>query len=325
MKLDRLAVVHVRKAPGCALPARRGERDAAVFAVESCLRLFWISLDEQFDAYGLAARFNGEVLRGAEAYRVLLEIGCGLQSEIVGETEIFGQLRTSWKQFQASEPAAAALLDSFMQQLIRDIKEIRTSHLQGNGGASYGSLTRILLDADIRKPTLLVGAGQTARAVLPYLSGRPLMIWNRTAERLPELMTAMGSKPVDASNIQLLSSDPAAELAAWNSAHTIIMCVPADEQRDRERLAAWHARPSREGRVLHLGLLTSAVTPWSEIAGLNTLQDLFSLRDARQESRAAFIARARNACHEKAQLQNLGGSPSMAHGWEDLSLFTLTA
>src|SRR5688572_10526674 len=232
MKLDQLTVVHVRRVPGTTLPARRAEHDAAIFALETCLRLLWVSLDKNFDAYGLAARFGGEVLRGTEAYRVLLEVGCGLESEIPAETEIFGQLRASWKHFQAHEAQAAGQLDSFIQQLFRDIKEIRTQHLQGHGGASYGSLTRMLLGADLSKPTLLIGAGQTARAVLPYLPGRPLTIWNRTAERLPELMTVLGlktvnasastparMKPVDASDVRLLSSDPAAEIAAWEHAH----------------------------------------------------------------------------------------------------------
>ena len=39
---------------------------------------------------------------------------------------------------------------------------------------------------------------------------------------------------------------------------------------------------------------------------------------------AAHDARARAACQEKARLRNLGGSSSLAHGWEDLP-FTLSA
>lgn len=324
MKLDRLAVVHVRKAPGVPLPSQRTERDATLFSVETCLRLFWVGVGESFDASGLAQRFGGHILRGTDAYRLLLEIGCGLESEIPGESEVFGQFRAAWKRFQEQQKAAAVALEPFVQRLLEDIKDIRTRHLQGHGGATYGSLTRLLLGPDVHEPTLLVGAGKMARAIVSYLSGRPLFLWNRTPERLDELTNALGSNPPDAQNIRRLPSDPAAELGAWAEARTIILCVPPDAARDRERLATWQ-RCTQRGRIFHFGILSTAGTSWNGVQALNTLQDLFKLRDARNELRLVPLARARDACQEKARLRSLGGSASLAHGWEDLSSFTLSA
>jgi hypothetical protein len=321
MKLDRLTVVHARKSAAHRAPATRGGRDESVFAIETCLRLIWVDLDGAHDLAGLAERFDGDLLRGRDAYHELLKIGCGLESEIPGEAEVFGQVRSAWKRYAAAMPAQARRLEPLMQRLLEDIKDIRTRHLQGHGGATYGSLARLLLGTDMNQPTLVVGAGKMARAVAPYLTGRPLYLWNRTPENLDALMAALRSK--DAKDVVRLPADPEAELAGWEKAHTIIVCVPADEQMDRKRLAAWQARAGA-GRIVHLGILSTAGTGWKSVANLSTLQDLFALRDSRNELRAGPLARARAACEEKTRLRHLGGSPSLAHGWEDLP-FTLTA
>jgi hypothetical protein len=323
MKLDRLTVVHARKRAGHPPPAYRGGRDAGRFFIETCLRLIWIDPDAADDLSGLAERTGGEVLRGQDAYRLLLEIGCGLHSAIPGEAEVFGQIRSFWKRFYATAPAHARRFEPLMQRLLEDIKDIRTRHLQGLGGATYGSLARLLLDEDLHRPTLLVGAGKMARAVAPYLSGRPLYLWNRTAERLDDLMTALGPNPQQTAGIHRLPADPAAELAAWRQAETVVLCVPPDTAADRARLAAWQAAQTR-GRIVHLGVLSTEGTAWTAVQSLSTLQDLFALRDARNELRTAPLARARATCAERARLRTLGGPPTLAHGWEDLP-FTLTA
>ncbi len=328
MKLASLTVVHARKPADHPLPPRRGERDANLFCVETCLRMFWATMDVTPDTAGLARRFGGEVLRGAQAYELLLDIGCGLESAIPGEAEVLGQLRSAWKRFLTTAPEAARQLEPLMQRLLEDIKDIRTRYLQGLGGATYGSLARLLLGTDLERPTLLVGAGKMARSIVAYLSGRPLYLWNRSACKLDDLMAALGPAPADADAIHCLPSDPAAELAAWEQADTIVLCVPPDAERDRQRLAAWQARASlcgrTPGRIVHLGILSTEETPWSTLPSISTLQDLFALRDARNELRAGPLSRARTACREKARLRTLGGSSSLAHGWEDLP-FTLIA
>lgn len=323
MNLDRLTVVHARKQAGHALPGTRETRDADRLFIETCLRLIWLDLDAAEDMAGLATRMDGELLHGQDAYRLLLEIGCGLHSAIPGEAEVFGQIRSFWKRFGTTVPAHARRLEPLMQRLLEDIKDIRTRHLQGLGGATYGSLARLLLGEDLHRPTLLVGAGKMARAVAPYLTGRPLYLWNRTAGRLEDVMHALGPNPQQTRHIHRLPADPAAELTAWHQAGTVVLCVPPDAETDRARLAAWQCAPTR-ARIVHLGVLSTRDTEWATVLSLSTLQDLFDLREIRNELRATPLARARTTCAEKACLRNLGGSPTLAHGWEDLP-FTLIA
>src|SRR5690606_23267090 len=129
----------------------------------TCLRRFWVDMEGGKQLAALLAGAGNDCLRGQDAYRLLLEIGCGLHSQIPGESEVLGQLRAAWKRFQEAAPQAAKCLEPLMQRLLEDIKDIRTRYLQGHGGATYGSLARLLLGNDLYQPTLLVGAGKMAR------------------------------------------------------------------------------------------------------------------------------------------------------------------
>src|SRR5262245_7763142 len=78
-----------------------------------------------------------------EAYRLLLEILCGLQSPMLGETQVLGQFKT----FLTTLDADQAWLSRLGQRLLADAREIRTEHLQGLGSRSYGSAVRRHLES----------------------------------------------------------------------------------------------------------------------------------------------------------------------------------
>src|SRR6058998_3280093 len=73
-----------------------------------------------------------------DAYRLLLEILCGLQSPMLGETQVMGQ----FKAFLASLGPDHGWLNRLGQRLLADAREIRTRYLQGLGSRSYGSAVR---------------------------------------------------------------------------------------------------------------------------------------------------------------------------------------
>lgn len=348
MSLERLSVVHARNSTREGVVARvpslsqhaggsRGEgslaHDAAQvgaddssrpagFAFETCLRRLWISNSSANPAdRPTQPGFGTERYAGVEAYEFLLRVACGLESEIVGESDVFGQLKESWHVFRTGRTAGAQALESLMQRLFEDVKEIRSRHLATLGATTYGSLVRTLLGSDIESPTLLVGAGRMARVILPYLAGRPLLIANRTPARASQLRDELAASLRASSQVRVLPADPAAELAAWRSASNVIVCIPANPERDALRVQAWSGPGSRRGRLLHLGLLTSAGSVWSSIPSIATLGDLFGLQAAHQDRRQLRFERARRACRERARLRDLGGPLSVAHGWEDLSLF----
>jgi hypothetical protein len=320
MSLERLSVVHARKlareggviTPDVLLPS--------AFAVETCLRRLWISMSTPGNSqHRIASGIGAERYAGVEAYEFLLRTACGLESAIAGESDVFGQLKASWQSFRTQGGEAVLALEPLMQRLFEDVKHIRSRHLCGLGAATYGSLVRTLLGADAAAPTLLIGAGQMARAVLPYLPGRPLHIANRTAEHARRLIDELSPDLPSAAGIDFADTD--SELTLWQSASNLIVCVPAESERDALRVHAWHRRHAPGGRVLHLGILSAEDTSWASIPTLATLTDLFHLQTANQDRRQLQFKRAGRECRERARLRYLGGPISLAHGWEDLSLF----
>ena len=269
-----------------------------------------------------AAAAGYERFTGAEAYRFLLQLSCGLMSEIAGETEIFGQIKQAWREHEAAQVAAARELRPWMQRLLQDTKEVRSEHVVGLGSATYGSLVRRLLGGTLPGPTLLIGAGQLAETILPFLDSGEVLLWNRSQERA-RAMLARARAP-QAARVRLLESTSHAESTAWRAARDVVICIPADPARDAQRAQLWRAN-SREGRVLHLGIDTELGTAW-QFPGVATLKDLFGLRDSQAAQRDALLSRASKACTDKSQLARLDdadgsrvGSPN--HGWEDLAVF----
>jgi glutamyl-tRNA reductase len=111
-----------------------------------------------------------EVYRGKEAYGFLLEVICGLNSPLLGETAVMGQ----FKEFCAHAKFPNTPWGWFLRQLTAnvmvDAKRVRHAHLQGIGSQSYGSLVRHHVKG---VPTVAVlGAGKLAREILPWLVGK---------------------------------------------------------------------------------------------------------------------------------------------------------
>jgi glutamyl-tRNA reductase len=118
------------------------------------------------------------VWHGEEAYAHLLEVICGLDSPIVGETEVLHQ----FKVFTTELPGDRHTLREVGQQLLADARVIRSRHLIGLGSRSYGSAVRRYV-SDLTH-VAIVGTGMLAREVVPFLlrPDRQVDLWGRRAE-----------------------------------------------------------------------------------------------------------------------------------------------
>ncbi len=227
MELRSLNVLHWRAAGAApAIPSTIGGADA-LFEIHTCQRRLGVLLD----ASGLEAARGDfpadgalEHCAGVAAYALLLRVCCGLESKLVAETEIFGQIKQAWQSFAAGGSDLARQLSACMQQLFRDAKEIRAQHLSRLGSISYGSQVRRLLGdpATAAGPTLLLGAGQIAQSVAPWLTGSELWLWNRTATRAQELALELAKRSPERP-VRVIGEGCAAERAAWRGAHQVVI------------------------------------------------------------------------------------------------------
>jgi hypothetical protein len=335
MLLASLRVVHLPKlkrtglsADGvAALRARLGSS----FRLDTCQRELWV-LPAGSMPIGLGDAV--ETLAGSDAYRFMLRVATGLESQVRGETDIFGQFKDAWQRFEAETSRDARELAPWVQKLFEDTKEIRSRFLQNTGGESYGSLVRKYLRAlDAQAPAprdeaeatvLLIGAGNLAQSVAPWLTDYRLIIANRTRVASERLRAEILAKAPHA-RVEVLADD-VEEPSAWRRARHAVVCVPLDANKDPVRRSIWRESSVEPRSVIHLGTLRAqAGAEWAATPGFFALDDLFALQQASGEQRLARLERAAKACEEKALLRSLPGSPAgsatLPHGWEDLAAF----
>ena len=139
---------------------------------------------------------------GEECVQHLFRVACGLDSMVVGETEILGQAKQA---YQASRDSGAVgpYLHRLFQRAFRVAKLVRSRTDITRGAVSVGSVAvdlAVKIFGDLRgRKVLLLGAGaageRTARALMSR-GVQDLRVSNRSAERAETLATAVGGTAV---------------------------------------------------------------------------------------------------------------------------------
>jgi glutamyl-tRNA reductase len=149
---------------------------------QTCLRR--ISLLHKSESVALTSNFpeSFEIFEGKAAYNFLLEVVCGLRSPLVGETAVMGQFREFCATTRYPSSEWGHYLRRLTSDLLVDAKRVRCRHLEGLGSQSYGGMVRQHIK---NVPSVLVlGAGQLALEILPWLIGKTdVTVFYRNAMR----------------------------------------------------------------------------------------------------------------------------------------------
>lgn len=149
---------------------------------KTCLRE--IAILDSRDLRPEDLRPEDEVYTRQEAYEFLLEVICGLHSPLVGETEVMGQFKNF--AVRAAEGPGGRCTAPWMQRLIGDAKRVRTNHLIGLGGRSYGQLAQRYLEDC---PTIyILGAGHLVHETIPSIVDHRVEIFCRRPEAAGDLL-----------------------------------------------------------------------------------------------------------------------------------------
>jgi glutamyl-tRNA reductase len=134
----------------------------------------------------------------AEGARHLFRVVCGLDSMVVGETEILGQVKDAYA-MALENGATGAALNRLFQQAFRVAKQVRTETGITRGAVSVGSVAVELAEKIFGELSecrvLLLGAGKAGARVARSLQSRGvhrLVLSNRTFERAAELARELG-------------------------------------------------------------------------------------------------------------------------------------
>lgn len=139
--------------------------------------------------------------RDRDVFEHLLRLASGLDSMVVGEEQILGQIRDSISAARASGSSGLGL-NTLFDRAIRTGTRIRNSTGIGRGGVSVGSMAVRLAEENIdemrSKRILLIGTGEVSTLVAKSLTrrGYGFSVASRTLGRSEAFCKALGGAPV---------------------------------------------------------------------------------------------------------------------------------
>jgi len=180
--------------------------DAVLLATCNRTELYWISggreVDEMVHAVLRGAGEPGELpgehftaLEALAAVTHLFRVACGLESLVLGEAEILGQVRSALE--SAERAGLTGFLPALFRSALRTGRQARSETRIGQGALSIASaaVRALAQGTDLKGATVVVvGAGMTGTKAARHLSaervGR-LVLLNRTIQRARETATEL--------------------------------------------------------------------------------------------------------------------------------------
>lgn len=231
--------------------------------------------------------------RGTEAANHLFDVAAGLDSMILGEAEIQGQVKRAYE-LALVEGATGPILNRLFRGALAAGKRVRSETAIGEGGISVPSAavhlaTGHLGDLSSRK-VLLIGAGETAELTARALAARgaeAVFVANRRYDRAIGLASRFGGSAIRLDDLPAELAKADIVVSSTNSPHHIV---------EREELGLVVAE--REGRPL---LLIDLAVPRDidpdcrEVGGVSLydVDDVQTVADRNASGREAEAKRAR--------------------------------
>jgi glutamyl-tRNA reductase len=172
----------------------------------------------------------------------LFEVAAGLDSAVLGESEILGQVRSAWELAQ-EEGGAKTTLNLLFRHAIETGKRARTETSIGRGTASVShaavEMATERLGSLVGRRVLVVGAGEMGEgiaAALVHAGANDIVVSNRTAQRAEQLATRIGGRVVPFADLPTELSEADVLLTCTGAGGTLIDFELLQSARDRSSL-----------------------------------------------------------------------------------------
>lgn len=239
-------------------------------------------------------------LRGRDAVQHLVEVSAGLDSQMLGETEIFGQVKDAYAAAQTSG-TTGPILNRVFQKGFQAAKHVRTQTAITEGQVSVANvavdLALTIFGGLSETRILLLGAGEIGEKTAKAFQSRgaaALTVASRHFERAMELATALGASamPFEQRETRLAEFDV---VVCATSAPDTIVTLAATK-------AAMHKRPARPLFFIDQALPRDVDPGVANIDNvfLYNLDDLARIAEENRVARAAEITKCRAIASEKA-------------------------
>lgn len=232
------------------------------------------------------------VHRDADAVAHLFRVTSGLDSMVVGESEILGQVRRAWRA-ATEEGVAGASLEQVFRRAIEAGKRARSETRIAHGPSSVSAVavdvaSNAFSDPGRRK-VLLLGAGKMARATASSLGGlgfAEIVVVNRSIGAARELADTIGGRGVPFDRMPLELRDADIVISSTSAPHQILAAHDFE--------VAMEGRPDRRLVVLDISVPRD-IDPWAgHVSGveLTDIDDLERVVEASLNGRMAEAAKA---------------------------------
>jgi glutamyl-tRNA reductase len=236
---ERLAV-HRSQLPCCSCRLKLCGDLSEVVLLSTCNRV---------EIYGVTPRVNGNVRElfqqltagrfdfspylyvkeDKEAISHLFSVASGLDSMVLGETEITGQVKHAYLTAQSAK-LTGKILNRLFQAALQTAKEVRTHTAIGRGATSVGSaaveLAERIFDRDLsKKVVMIIGAGKMGEACVRHLAkrgARTVLVSNRSFERAQNLAAEFGGSAVHFDECRQALAAADIVVSSTGSPHTIL-------------------------------------------------------------------------------------------------------
>lgn len=231
----------------------------------------------------------GYIKNGNEAIRHLFEVGAGLDSQILGDYEIIGQIKQSVK-FSRQRGFTGAFLERLVNAVLQASKEIKNQTRLSTGTVSVAFSAVQYISNEFRdtsdKSILLVGTGKiggnTCRNMLDYLQVKRITLINRSIEKAASLAKELnvGYAPLENLREEIRNAD------------VIVIATNADEP----VILREHIVHGKEKLIIDLSIPYNVDISVGNCPGVNlvNVDHLSKVKDETLKAREAEIPKAKS-------------------------------
>lgn len=168
------------------------------------------------------------VYKGNEAVKHLFGVAAGLDSMVIGEMEILGQVKKAYQDAKESG-TTGKILHRLFEKAFNAAKKIRTDTFVGRGTVSIStaavSLANKILGQLQDKKVLIIGAGTIGEQLVLYLKKngiKSIAVTNRTFEKAKELSVKFSATAVAFEDFRKKLADVDIVITSTGAPHAII-------------------------------------------------------------------------------------------------------
>lgn len=170
------------------------------------------------------------IKQGAEAIQHIFEVGAGLESQILGDYEIIGQLKLAVK-FAKENGFVGAFTERLVNSVLQSTKVVKNKTALSGGTVSVSFAAVQYIKKNVtkiaNKNILLLGIGKigrnTCKNLVDYLNTKRITLINRTEEKAIELAEELGLKYASMDDLSAHIQSADIILVATNSNDPIIL------------------------------------------------------------------------------------------------------